>query len=128
MRNLIVSIIMLLSISTASQASDNPNYKKFASYNNDSILYLKENFQNGEFYIGKTLKELLNDLELQIKCSHFGPDFFGDLKVHDAIVYFDEDNVVSKTIILEKRGKALLKMLLFFEPISLNEYENMNPW
>ena len=69
------------------------------------------------------MKELLNDLELQIKCSHFGPDFFGDLKVHDAIVYFDEDNVVSKTIILEKRGKALLKMLLFFEPISLNEYE-----
>ena len=109
-------------MATKSMAGDNPNYKSFASFSNDSLGYLKCNFDENDFYIGKTVKTLLDDLEIQVKCSDFGPDFFGDLKVYDAILYFDADNVVSKTIVVDKKVKALIKMHVFFEPIDNGEY------
>ena len=114
--------IVLFATSISLFANDNPDYKPWKSFNNDSISYLKENFDNSEYYVGKPLKCLLDDLEIQVKCSDFGPDFLGDLKVYDAILYFDEDNVVSKTIVVDKKVKALIKMHVFFEPIDNGEY------
>ena len=122
MKKRLVYIVVFLLVSIASIANQNPNYRNFESYEKDSVQYLKENFQNNDFYIGKTVKTLLDDLEIQVKCSDFGPDFFGDLKVYDAILYFDEDNVVSKTIVVDKKVKALIKMHVFFEPIDNGEY------
>ena len=66
-------------MSMSSYANDNPNYKTWNSFNNDSISYLKENFDNSEYYVGKTMNELFNDLELQIKCAHFLPNIWGDI-------------------------------------------------
>lgn len=77
MKKRLVYIVVFLLVSIASIANQNPNYRNFESYEKDSVQYLKENFQNNDFYIGKTVKTLLDDLEIQVKCSDFGPDFLG---------------------------------------------------
>ena len=41
---------MLLSALTT-QASDNPNYRSFKKFNNDTLTYLKENFDGNEYYV-----------------------------------------------------------------------------
>lgn len=69
-------ILLGLAMSMSSYANDNPNYKTWNSFNNDSISYLKENFDNSEYYVGKPLKCLFDDLEIQIKSCVFCPDFF----------------------------------------------------
>lgn len=58
-------ILLGLAMSMSSYANDNPNYKTWNSFNNDSISYLKENFDNSEYYVGKPLKCLFDDLEIQ---------------------------------------------------------------
>jgi hypothetical protein len=118
--------IVLFAVSISLFANDNPDYKPWKSFNNDSISYLKENFDNSEYYVGKTMNELFNDLEIQIRCSDFYPAFFGDKKLRSAVFYFEASRVVSKAIILEKRSKALVKMHVFFEPVDkriFDEYD-----
>ncbi len=118
--------IVLFAVSISLFANDNPDYKPWKSFNNDSISYLKENFDNSEYYVGKTMNELFNDLEIQIRCSDFYPAFFGDKKLRSAVFYFEASRVVSKAIILEKRSKALVKMNVFFEPVDkriFDEYD-----
>lgn len=47
--------------------SKNPNYKEFRYFKGDTLKYLQTNFlTNQDFYIGKPLNILLDDLELQI--------------------------------------------------------------
>ncbi len=118
--------IVLFATSISLFANDNPDYKPGKSFNNDSISYLKENFDNSEYYVGKPLKCLFDDLEIQIRCSDFYPAFFGDKKLRSAVFYFEASRVVSKAIILEKRSKALVKMHVFFEPVDkriFDEYD-----
>ncbi len=124
MKKMIAIVLFATSISLF--ANDNPDYKPWNSFNNDSISYLKENFDNSEYYVGKPLKCLFDDLEIQIRCSDFYPAFFGDKKLRSAVFYFEASRVVSKAIILEKRSKALVKMHVFFEPVDkriFDEYD-----
>ncbi|MCM8872062.1 MAG: hypothetical protein NDJ65_02125 [Paludibacteraceae bacterium] len=124
MKKMIAIVLFATSISLF--ANDNPDYKPGKSFNNDSISYLKENFDNSEYYVGKPLKCLFDDLEIQIRCSDFYPAFFGDKKLRSAVFYFEASRVVSKAIILEKRSKALVKMHVFFEPVDkriFDEYD-----
>lgn len=109
-------------MATKSMAGDNPNYKSFASFSNDSLGYLKENFDDNEYYIGKSLSEFFDDLEIQIKSCVFCPDFFSGRNLHDAILYFEEDKIVSKAI-YEKKGRSLLTLYVSFQPISMVEYK-----
>ena len=125
MKKRLVYIVVFLLVSIASIANKNPNYRNFESYEKDSVQYLKENFQNNDFYIGKTVKTLLDDLEIQVKCSDFYPAFFGDKKLRSAVFYFEASRVVSKAI-YEKKIPALLKMHVFFEPVDkriFDEYD-----
>lgn len=125
MKNVIIHLAILLSLSTISMASEAPNYKTWNSFNNDSISYLKENFDNSEYYVGKPLKCLFDDLEIQIRRSDFYPAFFGDKKLRSAVFYFEASRVVSKAI-YEKKIPALLKMHVFFEPVDkriFDEYD-----
>ena len=115
-------ILLGLAMSMSSYANDNPNYKTWNSFNNDSISYLKENFDNSEYYVGKPLKCLFDDLEIQIKSCVFCPDFFCGRNLHDAILYFEEDKIVSKAI-YEKKGRSLLTLYVSFQPISMVEYK-----
>ena len=124
MKRLIISMIIMLSIAATINASDNPNYRSFKAFNNDTLAYLKYNFDGNEYYAGKTLGELFNDMEIQIKHCTFIPNFFGDMKVDDAVIYFDDANIVAKAIVFEKRVKSLLNIHVFFEPINKTEYDN----
>jgi hypothetical protein len=109
-------------MATKSMAGDNPNYKSFASFSNDSLGYLKENFDDNEYYIGKTVGEFLNMMELKICRSSFFPAIWGDKKTRTAVFYFEESKKVSKTIV-ENGSKYLLKVCVSFEPIEKEEYE-----
>jgi len=66
---LILLIIILGSCASLKQSNDaiyppNPNYKDLESFNNDTLEYVKANFyENQEFYVGKPLKVLFDDLE-----------------------------------------------------------------
>ena len=122
MRNLIVFIVMLLSISTASQASDNPNYRSFNQFNNDTLAYLKYNFDGNEYYVGKTLNELFDDLEIPTKFYFLCPDFFVQNNLRDAILYFDDKSTVFRAI-NEKKSRLLLKLYISFQPICMKEYD-----
>ncbi len=115
-------ILLGLAMSMSSYANDNPNYKAWTSYENDSLLYLKENFDNSEYYVGKTMNELFNDLELQIKCAHFLPNIWGDNKLDFSTFYFEKNNTVLK-FILGKKISLLPKIDISFEPIEKEEYE-----
>lgn len=45
----------------------NPEYKDLSSFNNDTLEYVKTNFyENQQFYVGKPLIVLFNDLETDI--------------------------------------------------------------
>ena len=117
--------IVLFAVSISLFANDNPDYKPWNTFNNDSISYLKENFDNSEYYVGKPLKCLFDDLEIQIRCSYFYPAFFGNKKLRSAVFYFEASRVVSKAI-YEKKIPALLKMHVFFEPVDkriFDEYD-----
>lgn len=111
-------------MATKSMAGDNPNYKSFASFSNDSLGYLKENFDDNEYYIGKTVKTLLDDLEIQVKRADFMPNVWGDKKVDFATLYFETDKVVSRAIVIERRGNSLLKLHVSFEPVDGSEYDS----
>ena len=115
-------ILLGLAMSMSSYANDNPNYKAWTSYENDSLLYLKENFDNNEYYVGKTMNELFNDLELQIKCAHFLPNIWGDNKLDFSTFYFEKNNTVLK-FILGKKISLLPKIDISFEPVEKEEYE-----
>ena len=120
MKKMIAIVLFATSISLF--ANDNPDYKPWKSFNNDSISYLKENFDNNEYYVGKTINELLNDLELQIKCAHFLPNIWGDNKLDFSTFYFEKNNTVLK-FILGKKISLLPKIDISFEPIEKEEYE-----
>lgn len=117
-------ILLGLAMSMSSYANDNPNYKAWTSYENDSLLYLKENFDNNEYYVGKPINELLNDLEIKVRRADFMPNVWGDKKVDFATLYFETDKVVSRVIIIERRGKSLLKLHVSFEPVDGSEYDS----
>ena len=112
MKNSILFTIMLLSALTT-QASDNPNYRSFKKFNNDTLTYLKENFDGNEYYVGKTLGELFKDMEIQIKFHLLCPDVFGQNNLHDAILYFEDERIVSR-FLFEKKNKPFIKSLYFF--------------
>ncbi|MBQ2591120.1 MAG: hypothetical protein II569_05215 [Paludibacteraceae bacterium] len=114
--------IVLFAVSISLFANDNPDYKPWKSFNNDSISYLKENFDNNEYYVGKPINELLNDLELQIKCAHFLPNIWGDNKLDFSTFYFEKNNTVLK-FILGKKISLLPKIDISFEPVEKEEYE-----
>ena len=59
---------------------------------------------------------------VQIKSCVFCPDFFCGRNLHDAILYFEEDKIVSKAI-YEKKGRSLLTLYVSFQPISMVEYK-----
>jgi len=103
-------------------AGDNSNYKSFASFSNDSLAYLKCNFDENDFFVGKTVGEFLNMMELKICRSSFFPAIWGDKKTRTAVFYFEESKKVSKTIV-ENGSKYLLKVCVSFEPIEKEEYE-----
>ena len=109
-------------MATKSMAGDNPNYKSFASFSNDSLGYLKCNFDENDFFVGKTVGEFLNMMELKIFRSSFFPAIWGDKKTRTAVFYFEESKKVSKTIV-ENGSKYLLKVCVSFEPIEKEEYE-----
>ena len=88
-------ILLGLAMSMSSYANDNPNYKAWTSYENDSLLYLKANFDNNEYYVGKPINEHLNDLEIKVRRADFMPNVWGDKKVDFATLYFETDKVVS---------------------------------
>ena len=120
MKKMIAIVLFATSISLF--ANDNPDYKPWKSFNNDSISYLKENFDNNEYYVGKTMNELFNDLELQIKCAHFLPNIWGDNKLDFSTFYFEKNNTVLK-FILGKKISLLPKIDISFEPVEKEEYE-----
>ena len=66
---LILLIIILGSCASLKQSKEttypsNPNYKDLESFKNDTLEYVKTNFfENQEFYVGKPLKVLFDDLE-----------------------------------------------------------------
>jgi len=39
-------------------------------------------------------------------------------------LYFEADKIVSRTIIIERRGKSLLKLHVSFEPVDAYEYDS----
>lgn len=50
----------------------NPNYKALKEFDRDTLRYLNTNFvAHKDFYIGKKLQVLLDDLELPINYYHF---------------------------------------------------------
>jgi hypothetical protein len=116
--------IVLFAVSISLFANDNPDYKPWNTFNNDSISYLKENFDNSEYYVGKPINELLSDLEIQVKRADFMPNVWGDKKVDFATLYFEADKIVSRAIIIERRGKSLLKLHVSFEPVDAYEYDS----
>ncbi len=69
---LMLLIIILGSCASLKQSKEttyppNPNYKDLESFNNDTLEYVKANFyENQEFYVGKPLKVLFDDLEARI--------------------------------------------------------------
>lgn len=122
MKKIITIVLFATSISLF--ANDNPDYKPWKSFNNDSISYLKENFDNNEYYVGKPINELLNDLEIKVRRADFMPNVWGDKKVDFATLYFETDKVVSRAILIERRGKSLLKLHVSFEPVDGSEYDS----
>ena len=122
MKRVILYIALFVSMATKSMAGDNPNYKSFASFSNDSLGYLKCNFDENDFFVGKTVGEFLNMMELKICRSSFFPAIWGDKKTRTAVFYFEESKKVSKTIV-ENGSKYLLKVCVSFEPIEKEEYE-----
>ena len=122
MKKMIAIVLFATSISLF--ANDNPDYKPWKSFNNDSISYLKENFDNSEYYVGKPINELLNDLEIKVRRADFMPNVWGDKKVDFATLYFETDKVVSRAIIIERRGNSLLKLHVSFEPVDGSEYDS----
>ncbi|GAO28432.1 hypothetical protein [Geofilum rubicundum] len=69
---LILLIFVLGSCATIKQKSStrnisNPQYKDLNSFNYDTLEYIKTNFyENQQFYVGKPVKVLLDDLEADI--------------------------------------------------------------
>ena len=122
MKRIFLYIALFVSMATKSMAGDNPNYKSFASFSNDSLGYLKCNFDENDFFVGKTVGEFLNMMELKICRSSFFPAIWGDKKTRTAVFYFEESKKVSKTIV-ENGSKYLLKVCVSFEPIEKEEYE-----
>ena len=118
---------MLLSIAATCKAGENPNYRSFEEFNNDTLAYLKENFDGNEYYVGKTLGELFKNMEIEVKYYTLVPNWLkyrkvNDTKVEDAIIYFDESNVVYRAL-FERRSMALLKIYVSFEPMDMTEYD-----
>lgn len=113
---------IMLTCSVYSFASDMATYKSFNSFNKDSLAYLKCNFDENDFFVGKTVGEFLNMMEFKICRSSFFPAIWGDKKTRTAVFYFEESKKVSKTIV-ENGSKYLLKVCVSFEPIEKEEYE-----
>jgi len=73
MNSLVILLILVLgSCASIKQISStmnvsNPHYKDLNSFNYDTLEYVKTNFyENQQFYVGKPVKVLLDDLEAEI--------------------------------------------------------------
>lgn len=106
---LILLIFVLGSCVSIKQSSrtmnvPNPHYKDLISFNKDTLTYVKTNFyQNQQFYVGKPVEVLLDDLEVDI--FHFTPSsLFNPM---------DKSNGVSLTIryttYVEQSDKSLIE-------------------
>ncbi len=66
-------------------SNENPNYVPFARFNNDTLAYVKANFENNkDFYIGKPVSVLLNDFEIPVLSGNSSPSFrvyFNDVRL-----------------------------------------------
>ena len=111
MKNSILFTIMLLPTLTT-PASENPNYRSFKEFNNDTLAYLKYNFDKNDYYVGKTVDEFLENMELKIYRSNFLPAIWGDKKTRSAVFYFEKSENISR-IIIEKGSEYLLKINVF---------------
>ncbi len=82
---LVIAALVVIVIACHTQKtaiSGNTNYTPYTKFKDDTLSYLKTNFDNNKnFYIGKPLKVLLNDLEiLPISMTDFFPNKFGSKK------------------------------------------------
>lgn len=67
MKKAIIIIVITLFWVSAANAQKSVNYVSFANSNNDTLQYLKNNFENQKTkYIGQPLSKIFNDLELKI--------------------------------------------------------------
>lgn len=71
MKKIVISLVLIttviLSLNAQGSPSGNSNYLQFSTFNNDTVTYLKANFEtNKSYYIGKPVSVLLSDLELTV--------------------------------------------------------------
>ena len=75
MKNIIILLCSILLVSCATSkhiSAVNPNYRNLKSFHKDTIAYFQYNFiDNQDKYIGKSVEEVLKDLEIPIV--HFVP-------------------------------------------------------
>ncbi len=78
--------------------SGNKNYISYSKFNNDTLKYLKTNFENNKaFYIGKTIKTLVDDSEINVlSLSPLVPK--KDQKVYGVSLFFVNNNEKSDKI------------------------------
>ena len=105
--------------------SDNKEYVPYAKFKNDTLNYLKANFEeNKNFYIGKPVKTILDDLEIPVLTSRRSGSMkdrnISELSLifiswveldkrteHDLYIYFQESIPFSEldVLIKDKREK-----------------------
>jgi len=69
MKKHLISFAFTLLTVAFMNAQKTPGYIPLASFNKDTLQYLKANFENQKAkYIGKPIGMIFNDLELEIKC------------------------------------------------------------
>lgn len=81
MKKIISFIIVIIIASTLVGQNKENHYKPLSSFNNDTISFIFHNFhENGDYYKGKTLKELSKNIQIPIiRYSYFTKSETGEI-------------------------------------------------
>ncbi len=120
----IVMYIPLLVISIVTYAGESKTYMSLDSCGNDTLGYLKENFEDNDFYVGKSINTLLNDIEIPINHCVYMPAFFTDKKIHDVVFFLDDEQKILRSRVKKGDGGKYISIYVVLEvPISEVEYD-----